>query len=99
MTGLVQNGISEDELSRAREQSKASVLMGLESTQSHMSHMGRSALLTGTILTPDQIIAAYDSVTRDDVLALARTIFDPKNMALSAVGRVENEEYYRNLLK
>ncbi len=99
VTELVQDGISEEELSRAREQSKASVLMGLESTQSHMSHMGRSALLTGTILTPDEIISAYDSVTREDVLALARTIFDPQNMALSAVGRVETEDYYRNLLK
>ncbi len=99
VTGLVQDGISEEELSRAREQSKASVLMGLESTQSHMSHMGRSALLTGTILTPDEIISSYDSVTREDVLALARTIFDPQSMALSAVGRVETEDYYRNLLK
>ena len=98
VTGLVQDGVTEEELSRAREQSKASVLMGLESTQSHMSHMGRSALLTGTVLTPDEIIAAYDAVTREDVLALARTIFDPRNMALSAVGRVENEEYYRSLL-
>ena len=98
VTGLVQDGVTEEELSRAREQSKASVLMGLESTQSHMSHMGRSALLTGTVLTPDQIIAAYDSVTREDILALARGIFDPRSMALSAVGRVGSEEYYRSLL-
>ena len=98
LTDLVQDGVSGEELSRAREQSKASVLMGLESTQSRMSHMGRSALLTGPVLTPDEIIAAYDSVTCDDVLALARAIFDPKHMALSAVGRVETEEYYRTLL-
>ena len=96
VTGLVQDGVTEEELSRAREQSKASVLMGLESTQSHMSHMGRSALLTGTVLTPDEIIASYDSVNCEDVLALARAIFDPQKMALSAVGRVETEEYYRS---
>ncbi len=95
---LVQDGVTEEELSRAREQSKASVLMGLESTQSHMSHMGRSALLTGTILTPDEIIASYDAVTQEDVLTLARTIFNPQNMALSAVGRVGTEDYYRSLL-
>ena len=99
VTGLVQDGVTEEELSRAREQSKASVLMGLESTQSHMSHMGRSALLTGTVLTPDEIIASYDSVNCEDVLALARSIFDPRKMALSAVGRVENEEYYRSFFQ
>ena len=95
---LVQNGVTDEELSRAREQSKASVLMGLESTQSRMSHLGRSTLLTGHVLTPDEIIASYDAVTREDVLTLARTIFDPAQAAVSAVGRVENEEYYRSFL-
>lgn len=96
--GLVQDGVTEEELSRAREQSKASVLMGLESTQSRMSHLGRSILLTGKVMSPDEIIAAYDAVTREDVLELARTIFDPRQTALSAVGRVENEDYYRQFL-
>ncbi len=92
---LVQDGITDSELSRAREQSKASVLMGLESTQSRMSHLGRSTLLTGTVMSPDAIIAAYDAVTREDVLTLARTIFDPRQASLSAVGRVESQEYYQ----
>lgn len=95
---LVQDGVTEEELSRAREQSKASVLMGLESTQSRMSHLGRSTLLTDRVLTPDEIIAAYDAVTREDILALARAMFDPAQAALSAVGRIENEDYYRNFL-
>lgn len=95
---LVQTGVTEDELSRAREQSKASVLMGLESTQSRMSHLGRSTLLTGTVLTPDEIITAYDAVTREEMLTLARAIFVPSQASLSAVGRIENEDYYRSFL-
>ena len=95
---LVQDGVTEEELSRAREQSKASVLMGLESTQSRMNHLGRSALLTGEVMGPDEIIAAYDAVTREDVLDLARMVFDPRQAALSAVGRVETEAYYREIL-
>lgn len=98
VNALVQNGVTEAELSRAREQSKASVLMGLESTQSRMSHLGRSTLLSGRVMTSDEIIAAYDAVTREDVLSLARTIFDTRQAALSAVGRVQNEDYYRNFL-
>ena len=95
---LVQDGVTEEELSRAREQSKASVLMGLESTQSRMSHLGRSTLLNGRIMSPDEIIAAYDAVTRQDVLELARTLLDPGQAALSAVGRVQSEDYYREFL-
>ncbi len=95
---LVQDGVTEAELSRAREQSKANVLMGLESTQSRMSHLGRSTLLTDTVLSPDEIIAAYDRVTRKDILTLAQSIFDPAQAALSAVGRIESEDYYRSFL-
>lgn len=96
---FLQNGPTQEELSRAREQSKASVLMGLESTQSQMSHLGRSMLLTGRVMSPDEIIAAYDAVTVQDVLELARALFRPEAAALSAVGRVESEAYYRELLR
>lgn len=96
---LVQNGVSDEELSRAREQSKTSVLMGLESTQARMSHLGRSTLLAGKVLSPDEIIAAYDAVTCQEVLDLARIIFDPQQASVSAVGRVESEDFYRSFLE
>lgn len=52
---LRREGPTSEELERAREQSKANVVMGLESTQSRMSHAGRSLLFSGEILTPEQI--------------------------------------------
>ncbi len=102
ITAVVQEftaqGVTQAELDRAREQSKANVLMGLESTQARMSHLGRSELLSGSVLEPDEIIAAYDSVTRADVQRLARELFRFDRASLSAVGRVGTEEEYRALL-
>ncbi len=95
---LRQEGPTDEELSRAREQSKANVMMGLESTQSRMSHAGRSLLFSGEILTPEQIIAAYDAVTRDDVIALAQDLFRWDQVSLSAVGQVRTAEEYRGLV-
>lgn len=95
---LRQEGPTDEELSRAREQSKANVMMGLESTQSRMSHAGRSLLFSGEILTPEQIIAAYDGVTRADVIALAQDIFRWDQVSLSAVGQVRTAEEYRSLV-
>lgn len=92
-------GVTQQELTRAREQSKANVLMGLESTQARMSHLGRSALLSGEILTSAEIIAAYDAVTAEDVHALAQEIFDFSRASLSAVGRVATIEQYQQLLQ
>lgn len=87
-----------DELERARELSKANVLMGLESTQARMSSLGRGILLQGRVLTADEVIAAYDAVTAADVRRLAEEIFDFGSASLSAVGRVGDEAYYRGLL-
>ena len=92
------NGPTDEELERAREQSKANVIMGLESTQSRMSHAGRSLLFSGEILTPEQIIDAYDRVTREDVVALAQEIFAWERASLSAVGQVRTAEEYRQLV-
>lgn len=95
---LLREGPTHEELERAREQSKANVVMGLESTQSHMSHAGRSLLFAGKILTPEEILAAYDAVTREDLMALAQTLFRWDQASLSAVGQVKTPEEYRGIL-
>ena len=95
---FVAEGPTEEELSRAREQSKANVLMGLEGTQSRMSHMGRSLLFAGEILTPEDIISAYDSVTKEQILSLSREILRFDQASLSAVGKVGKREDYQAFL-
>ncbi len=92
-------GISQMELERAREQSKANVILGLESTQARMANLGRSELITGRVKEIDDIIAAYDAVTRDQVRALAEEIFDFSRASLSAVGQVSLPEEYKKILE
>ena len=84
---FAEHGATQEELDRVREQSKSNVILGLESTQAHMSNLGRGALMQGEVLDPDQIIAAYDGVTRSQVRDLAQEIFDFSRASLSAVGR------------
>lgn len=96
---FVEHGPEQEELDRAREQSKANVLMGMESTQSRMSHMGRSLLFAGEILSPEDIIDAYDSVTRQDVTDLAQEMFRFDQASLSAVGKILPKEEYEAFLK
>ena len=95
---LRDQGPTHEELERAREQSKANVIMGLESTQARMSHAGRSLLFSGEILTPEAILAAYDAVTREDVMALARDLFQWDQASQSAEGHVRSAKAYRALV-
>lgn len=91
-------GVSAEELDRVREMCKASVLMGLEATIAHMNHMARSVLDGKKILTPEEIIAAYDAVTTQDVQNMSAELFQWEKLGFSAVGRVSAEEEYRKVL-
>lgn len=95
---LAEHGPTADELERAREQAKANVLMGLESTQSRMSHMGLSMLLRGRVSDADEITAAYDAITVEQVRTLAQEIFDFSRASLAVVGKVDGRENYRAAL-
>lgn len=95
---LADHGPAEDELERTKEQAKANVLMGLESVQSHMSHLGTSALLYGFVREADEILQEYDRVTRDEIQTLAQELFLFEKASLSAVGRGESaDDYIRQL--
>ena len=95
---LADHGPTQEELDRTREQSKASLLMGLESVQARMGHLGRSLLLLGRVPTPEQLLQAYDAVTAEGVRDLAQTLFRRSGLSLSAVGRVAPAEEYRALV-
>ena len=95
---FIEDGPAPDEVERVREQIKANILLGLESTSSRMSHMGQNELLLGRVPSPDEIIERFDAVTAERVHALAREILDFDRMSFSAVGQVDSAEAYHALL-
>jgi len=94
VSDLADHGPTQEELDRVREQAKANLLMGSESIQSRMSHLGSSALLYGRVREVDEIVALYDAVTRDQLRDLAGEIFRMDQASLSAVGRVGTVKDY-----
>ena len=96
---LAEQGPTQEELDRAREQAKANILMGLESVQARMSHLGSSTLLYGRVREPEELLAAYDQVTREDLRLLSQEMFAFPRASLSAVGRVRQSEEYANWLE
>lgn len=83
---LGREGPSAAELQRAKDQAKASLLLGLENTSTRMSRLGRSLLLLGRILSPDEVARRIDGVTAESLTALARRLTGPDGLALAAVG-------------
>ena len=86
---LAEHGPSQEELDRVREQATAGLLLGSESIQSRMSHLGNAALLYRKVKTVDEIIEEYNAVTREQLRKLAGEMFNWNNASLSAVGKVK----------
>lgn len=62
ITDLVQNGLTEKELTNSKEKLKGNILLNLESTNSRMSRNGKNELLLNKQRTLDDIIKEIDAV-------------------------------------
>ena len=92
-------GAETHEVTRVREQLKANILMGMESTSTRMHQLGKGELLRGRAVQADELIAQYDAVTAEQVTALARRLLDFEQSSICAVGQTGNADYYRGLLQ
>lgn len=84
-----QNGVTEEEFLRARQQLKGSYLLGMESTMAHMSALGKTELLLEKQYDLEATQDRIESVTIESVRAIANELFTPKACAFCAVGRID----------
>jgi predicted Zn-dependent peptidase len=94
---LVEDGVSEEELERARDNVKGRTVLSMESTLTRMNRLGSSILMGVPLLTVDEVLAAFDAVTLDDVNTLAREFWQPEHMAAAGVGG--DEDAFRRALE
>jgi len=78
--------ISEREVERTRGQLVGSMMLGLESTDSWMSHIARNEIYFGRAVSTDEICQRIRAVTRDQVVELADSLFHPEMMTLTLLG-------------
>jgi predicted Zn-dependent peptidase len=94
---LQAEGVSEEELERARDNVKGRTVLSMESTLTRMNRLGSSVLMGVPLLTVDEVLAAFDAVTLEDVNSLARELWRPD--ALSAAGVGGEETAFRSALE
>lgn len=78
--------VEADELRRAKDHLKGSLMLGLENTSSRMSHLARQEMVFGRQFTFDELLAAVEAVTSDDVRAVAADWFGHGAVSASIVG-------------
>ena len=78
--------VSEEELTRAKNHLKGSLMLSLESTTSRMSNLARQELYFGRFYSLDEILASIEQVTREAVQSLAHDFFRPDQIAVTVLG-------------
>ena len=94
-----EEGVTQEELSRTKEQLKTTLLMSLESTNSRMSSMARNEMIFGHAQSPEEAVEKLEQVTVEDVHRLAKELLDFDQMSFSAVGNVSQREEYQALFR
>jgi predicted Zn-dependent peptidase len=75
-----------DELRRAKDHLKGSLMLGLESTSSRMSHLARQELYFGRQFTLDYTLDRIEAVTAADVQRVASDLFVGSDLVATVVG-------------
>jgi predicted Zn-dependent peptidase len=94
---LLADGITAEELDRARDHVKGRVVLSLESTTSRMNRLGSSVLADMPVLTVDEVVERIDAVTLEDVSALARELYAPARLSAAGIGG--DEAVFRGALE
>jgi predicted Zn-dependent peptidase len=86
MNTLREELVPDDELRRAKDHLKGSLMLGLESTSSRMSHVARQELYFRRQFTLDEMLDSIERVSREDVQRVARDLFRDDGLAATVVG-------------
>ncbi|WP_425060912.1 putative zinc protease [Sporomusa carbonis] len=87
---LIKSGISEQELIKSKEQIKGSLLLGLESSSSRMSRIGKMEVTLGKFVPLDEVVSKIDRVMLNDVNQMIVRMFASENLCFTALGPVDS---------
>ena len=87
------DGVSDEELIRAKEHLKGRMVLGMESTGARMTRLARALLFDLPVLSLDEMLQRIDDVTSNDLAELARELYEPSALSAACIG--PSEERFR----
>jgi predicted Zn-dependent peptidase len=90
--------LSDEELTRAKDQLKGNILMGLESSNSRMANLARQEMYFHQFFTVEEIISRIDAVDAAQVQAMAQRLFASDRIAVTLLGRLTGIKLSRDQL-
>jgi len=93
------DGVTSDELQRAKDNTEGSMALGLEHSDAVASAYAEPILFENKVLTPDEELDKMKKVTLEEVNIVAKDIFNHKNLNLALIGPFKDDSKFKELLK
>src|SRR5438874_4140187 len=90
--------ITDEELRRAKDQLKGSLMLSLESSSARMSNLARQEMYFDRFFSLDEIIEKIEEVTAEDLIQLAHFFFQTENIAVTILGNLNGLRLTREQL-
>ena len=91
-------GVTEDELNLAKEQTTASILLGLEDSASRAEVLAQQEITHGRIISVEESLEKFNRVTAQEIQDLAKEFFQTDKIALGALGNLDGLKIKRERL-
>jgi predicted Zn-dependent peptidase len=96
---VVRESVAEEELKLVKDQTIASILLGLESSSVRAGALARQEIVHGRRISPDEVISRLEAVTVEDLQRIARQYFTSDRLALVALGDLNGFRVDRSRLE
>lgn len=81
--------VPEDELRRAKDYLKGSLMLGLESTSSRMGNLARQQMFFNRFFGLDELVSSIESVSAGQIQQIAESFFRPEQVAATVLGNLD----------
>ncbi|MBI4298454.1 MAG: insulinase family protein [Chloroflexi bacterium] len=97
--GDLRNGLSKEELHKAKELSKGRLMLRMEDTRAVSRWIGAQEMLLGQMHTVEEVISSVDAVTLEAVQRVASDLLVTEKLNLAIVGPYRSDRRFSHLLK
>ena len=95
---LLKEGVSDDELTKAKEMCKGQLILQMENSQHVANWSGVQELLLGNVLSVEEILKLIDSVQQENLKRVARQLLVTEKLNLAIVGSSPPRETLESML-
>ncbi len=97
LNDVTENGMTHEEIDRAKGAVKGSLVLSQEDSGSRMSHIGKSEIVYGEVMSFDEILKKISAVTPEALRKVAGEIL-VQRPTLALVGPFKNESKFEKIL-